>query len=227
MEQSIKREVFSISAALSFGWETLKNHTLLLIATLLLVGVTSFISNELSRAFHGGGLSLTEFVFNVASWLVGCLVQLLLYKAILLFVEKRVPESLSQLLPSQQTFLTYLVATVLFVIGSVVSFILFIIPGIFFMLAFGFYGYIVADEMGIGPIAALKHSAVITKGNRWQLLLFGFTLLGINILGALAFGVGLLISVPISMLATGFVYRFLSDQASHLAPAAPVSMQAT
>jgi uncharacterized membrane protein len=227
MEQSTKQETFSISAALSFGWETLKNHTLLIIATLLLVVVTSVISNELSRAFHGGGLSLTEFVFNVASWLVGCLVQLMLYKAILLFIEKRVPESVSQLFPSQQTFLTYLVATILFMIGSVVSFILLIIPGILFMLTFGFYGYIIADEIGIGPVAAFKHSAVITKDNRWQLFFFGLTLLGINILGALALGVGLFITVPISMLATGFVYRWLSDRASHLAPATPVQMQTT
>jgi len=53
----------------------------------------------------------------------------------------------------------------------------------------------------------------ITEGQRANLLLLGLTLLVINLLGAILFGLGLLITVPVSALAAIHVYRILRTAA--------------
>ena len=65
-------------------------------------------------------------------------------------------------------------------------------------------------DKGLPPIEALRESARLTKGKRWKLLGFAVCMILLNILGAIALGVGLLVSMPISMLATMRAYRALS-----------------
>ena len=65
------------------------------------------------------------------------------------------------------------------------------IPGIIASLGLGFATYLVVDR-GMQPVASLKESWRITKGNKWRIFLLGLALTGVNILGALALVVGLL-----------------------------------
>ena len=66
----------------------------------------------------------------------------------------------------------------------------------------------------MGPIEALKKSSQITKGVKLDLLVFSFLLTGINILGVLAFGIGLILTIPTTIIATAFVYRKLLSKTS-------------
>ena len=59
---------------------------------------------------------------------------------------------------------------------------------------------------------ALSRSADITKGVRMDLFVFGLLIVGLNFLGLLALGVGLLVPAPISMVAGAYVYRQLDAQ---------------
>ena len=55
-------------------------------------------------------------------------------------------------------------------------------PGIIFAVAFGFYGFVIAERgEGVGVIDSLKESADLTRGNRWQLFGLGIVLLLINL----------------------------------------------
>lgn len=65
-----------------------------------------------------------------------------------------------------------------------------------------------------GPIEALKQSVRITKGNRGRVILFFFTMALLNLFGALLLIVGLLVSVPVTLLAFAHLYRTLSGQPS-------------
>jgi uncharacterized membrane protein len=49
----------------------------------------------------------------------------------------------------------------------------------------------------------------MTRGNTWNLFFFGILIGLINILGLLCLVVGLFITVPLSMLASAFIYRKL------------------
>jgi uncharacterized membrane protein len=67
----------------------------------------------------------------------------------------------------------------------------------------------------MGPAEAIKRSGVLTNGVKRNLVLFWLMLIGINILGMLALGVGLIAPVPISWLANAYVYRRLQLQAEN------------
>lgn len=69
--------------------------------------------------------------------------------------------------------------------------------------------FIVDKNMDINN--AFKRSAVITKGNKLQVFFFCLVVGGIEVLGALLLGVGLLFTTPIVLLATIYVYRKLSE----------------
>jgi uncharacterized membrane protein len=75
-------------------------------------------------------------------------------------------------------------------------------------IKFRFYRYFIIDQR-LGPIEALKRSYEITAGSEWELFLFYLLIIGVNLLGALACGIGLLATVPASMVAEAFVYRKL------------------
>jgi uncharacterized membrane protein len=115
-----------------------------------------------------------------------------------------------------QFFLNYLGTTILILLVCIVGFVLLIIPGIIAALTFYFSNYLVVDR-SMTPIAAMKESARITKGNR--LNLFGLLLLLIllNLLGAICLLVGLLVTIPITTLAVVHAYRTLSGNADAVA----------
>jgi uncharacterized membrane protein len=75
-----------------------------------------------------------------------------------------------------------------------------------------FAPYLVVDR-GMQPVASLKESWRITDGNKWRLFLLWLALLGVFILGMLALFVGLLVSVPITLLAVVHAYRYLQTAA--------------
>ncbi len=93
--------------------------------------------------------------------------------------------------------------------------LLFLIPVVwlmgYFAIKYCFYTYRIADAHD-SALHSLGHSAELTKGVKFQLLLFGLTLAGVNVLGALALIVGLLFTIPTTMLAAAYIYRYLSPK---------------
>lgn len=91
---------------------------------------------------------------------------------------------------------------------ALLGFILLIVPGIIIVLMFQMYAYLVVDK-GLGPIAALKRSRVITKGSRWRLFVLGFLIVLVNLGGLLCLVVGLLVTIPLTAIASARVYDLL------------------
>ncbi len=89
-----------------------------------------------------------------------------------------------------------------------IGFILLIVPGVILMLVWMFSTYILLDSDRTWR-EAFAESRRITKGHRWELFLFVLALLVLNILGVIALLVGLLVTIPVSMLATVHAYRSL------------------
>ena len=99
-----------------------------------------------------------------------------------------------------------------------VGFVLLIVPGVIAILAYMFVQYLVIDK-GLGPIEALKESARITRGSRWELLFLLLIVFVLNILGAVALLVGLLVSIPVTALAMVHAYRTLEAKVGRPTPA--------
>ncbi len=86
--------------------------------------------------------------------------------------------------------------------------ILLVIPGIMWAVKYQFFGYFILDQKS-EPKEALKQSARITDGARWKVFGFIIVLSLLNIIGAMLFGIGLLITVPVTILSSAFVYQTL------------------
>lgn len=207
---------FSINEAFRFGWEAFKKNFWFLTAILLVLFVISSISNYALRIsehapFLGGLINLVAVIF-------GIIVQMGIIKITLKFVDKGKPV-FDDLFSEYKLFWRYLGASIIYGLIVLGGLILLIVPGIIWALKFQFYRYLIIDKkMGIKE--SLKKSGEMTEGAKWDLLLFWILVIGVNILGALAFGVGLIIAVPVTILASVFVYRELFKHAHSAHPAA-------
>lgn len=204
---------FHAGDMIRFGWEAFKKRPWFLIGALVITTIVSYLVGFVSGLFGNEGLeSIAGFVINVAaSILISMGTTALLLKA-----HDSVESVSYRELWHPQPFWSYLGVTIIFALATVVGFILLIIPGIIVFLAYQFGEYIVIDR-NLGPVEALEESARITKGNRWELLWLFLMIIGINILGALALLVGLLVTVPVSWLAIVHAYRTLEHRASEVA----------
>lgn len=119
-----------------------------------------------------------------------------------------------------QYFLAMLVLTVFVLIG----FILIIIPGIIIAIMTSLTAFIIMDEKkdiawnGKAFWHAIKRSRELTDGEKWNLFGFFLVILAINVLGALAFGFGLLVTVPITGIAFAHIYNALKNKENVVVP---------
>ena len=105
-------------------------------------------------------------------------------------------------------FFVYFAASILYAIMLIIGFILFVIPGIIVMLVFLPFVYFIVDK-DAGVIDSLKMAKRSTKGNRGAIFLVIIAVSILNGLGALLLGVGLLITMPITMFVMAYMYRAL------------------
>lgn len=101
-----------------------------------------------------------------------------------------------------KTFLAS-IAFGLMVVGGL---ILLVVPGIYLAIRFMFFGYYIVDK-DAGIVDSLKMSWNLTQGAVLNLFLFALLIIGLNILGAIPFGLGLLITAPLTLIAVSKVYR--------------------
>lgn len=185
---------WKVSDALSFGWRLAKQHIWFLLPLELFLFLVSFAGGD---SFVGMLVSiLISFVFLGAILKIG----------------RSQPVSFKTLFHDfswmrlGHFILARLVAGLIIIIGLV----LLVVPGIIAAIATAFASLIVLDQKesveGNAFWRAIKKSAALTRGSRGKLFVFFLAVLGINILGVIAFGVGLLVTVPVSSLALVYVY---------------------
>ena len=90
-----------------------------------------------------------------------------------------------------------------------IGLILLIVPGMIAAYMFFFTGYLIVDR-NRGPIEAMQESRALTDGYKLDLFIFSLGLGLVNLAGALCVVVGLLVSMPVTLMATVYVYRRLS-----------------
>jgi uncharacterized membrane protein len=197
---------FSCSEAFKFGWETVKNNFGFFIGLTIIYGLIIFVPSGIAESLKKTSTALYILTAIIAS-VINTIVHMGLVKILLNFHDGK-NAKISDLFSCASLFLKYATGSILYALIAVGGMLLLIVPGIIWMVQFSFCGYIIVDKM-LGPIAALKRSSAITKGVKWQLFIFSLLFFGINILGMLALFVGLLVTLPLTMLAAVFVYRKL------------------
>ena len=90
-----------------------------------------------------------------------------------------------------------LVLNLLLALLITLGFIMLIIPGIYFTVSYLFAHFFVWF-FEIHPVEAIRLSRKMVSGNFKQLFWLFLILFGINLLGLMAFGAGLLLTIPFS-----------------------------
>lgn len=106
----------------------------------------------------------------------------------------------------------FLAGQLLYVAMVLAGLVILIVPGIFLAARFSLFGFQNAAGEG-GVLRSFKQSADLTRGATGRLAAILITLFVFNLLGAALLGVGLFITVPISVLMMASIDRQLSATA--------------
>lgn len=189
------------------AWDLIKAHVDLAIRVFLV-----FLGADILRLLLTGGDSLFANLMDIVFSIVDVWLTLGL-TVIVLRVVRGQPTDFSQLF-SQDTdrVITYIVASIIFGIAVALGFVLFIIPGIIISIMYSMFGYVIVDE-GAGILESLQRSQALTSGHLMDLLWIGIVFILLNMVGALLFGIGLAITIPVTMVGGGVVYTTLKSEA--------------
>lgn len=81
----------------------------------------------------------------------------------------------------------------------------------FLYAIFQFFPFFIIDKQ-MSALAALRRSFSVSSGIRLKLVLFTFALGLVNFLGSMLFGVGTLLSTPVTLIAFAHAYRQISER---------------
>jgi hypothetical protein len=97
----------------------------------------------------------------------------------------------------------------LMVVFIIVAFLLLLFPGAYLAARFGFYQIVMVDQEK-GMMDAFRESSRLTNGNKWAIIALYIVLGLVNLAGVLALCVGLLFTVPLTMLAWFVTYKWMA-----------------
>jgi uncharacterized membrane protein len=120
---------------------------------------------------------------------------------------------------SWKTLLQYAIAAILTAILTFIGLVLIIVPGIIVSVMLSLAPFILLDRH-VSGIEAMKESRRLTRGHRMNLFLLFLLITLLNIAGLLVVGVGLLVSMPVSLLAFVYAYKQI-EKGIALAPQQP------
>ena len=200
---------FPFGEAVKFGWQKTKENFWLLVAVTLIWIVINGMFNYFAKNFEKT-MPLAYLIIQVCSNLVSMMITLGVTK-IGLKVYSGEKFDISEMFGSYRWLLKYFLASLLYLLAVLVGLILLIVPGIILMVRMSFYVYLIVDKQ-MGPVEAIKESMRLTKGNVFNLFLFWFVLCGVILLGLLALIIGVIVAIPVTIVASVFVYRYLESK---------------
>lgn len=103
------------------------------------------------------------------------------------------------------------VAALLVGLGTAVGTLLFVIPGLVFAFLAQFTLFFVIDRR-MAPVDAIRASFTLVTRNLSAVVLLFLAVYAANLIGSALCGVGQLVSFPVGLLATTWMYRRLQDQ---------------
>ena len=208
---------FSTSEALRIGWRTTKSN----LKPFLIIGAVGALLSLIGRALAApsDGTALRA-PLSIVIELLQVAVMLAYARAALRAYDGR-PIGVDRPMDLVARFWMFLLTVFLY--GLIVSagLLLLVVPGVYWGLKFLFAPFLVVDRR-LTAIEALRESSRLTRGVKWPLLGFALAAFGLNLVGALALGIGLIVTLPITYVAAVHILRRLQERAAERTAEAPV-----
>ena len=199
---------FSISEAIGFGWQKVKENflffALLLLATIIIPGLVSFL-----QALLNNDTWFYTMAFSVFSWIVSMIISMGVIRITLRLVDGK-SYKIEDLFSVSNQLLQYILGSLLYGTLIFVGFLLLIVPGVIFAVKYQYVTYLIIDK-GLDIGEAFSKSSQMTQGHKFHLWIFSIVLGLVNILGFLSLIIGLFVTIPLSWIACAYVYRKLGQ----------------
>jgi uncharacterized membrane protein len=226
-------ESYSVGNAVSYGWNKFKDNAgtlvLLTLAVVVAVVIVQLITQGISGALvgspemtvdpetgaltrTGGGSGAAALILSLVFSALTFGVQLAIQAAVIngsLQLTRGQPLSVGNALAGIN-WAQVLLTAVLVAVGAAIGLVLCILPGLIWIFLTSYSLYYVIDR-GMGAVDAIKASIDMVRNNIGPLLLFWLASVAITILGACACGVGLLVAIPVVILAQAYTFRTFNN----------------
>lgn len=214
---------FSIEAAIKIGWRKTIDNLWLVASAAFTIFAIAMVPSIIFDYVAGGSAWLVG-LYNIIFIPVSAFLSLGFIKIALQLVRNQSARYEDLFSVRDWRIVSYIVAELIMAVLVAIGMLLLIVPGVIAAVALWLYNFIILDT-NADPIDALKGSFRMTKGSWLSLLLFLILLAVINMVGALFFGIGLLVTVPLTAIASGHVYEQLrqGSEASAMNPRSPAT----
>lgn len=208
----------TIKESISAGWQLTKsNYSILLASLAVLIAISiglSIADNIITASSSNSPATSVIIALLLASLVVTVLrvgIQNLTsigFTRIQLNILDKKPTNIGQIFNAENLFWRYLGTSIVYALIVIGGLILLIVPGVIWAVKYQFALPLVVDKK-MKLSESLTKSGQITKGYKGWLFGLAIVLGLINIAGLLALGVGLLLTVPITVMSQIWVYRKL------------------
>ncbi|MGV9669324.1 hypothetical protein ACWDPV_01855 [Gordonia sp. NPDC003504] len=202
---------FDLGTALSYGWNKFKANAGTWIGISLIAFIIVAVINGAARGFDYQSTSVASNIFpGLVSGILSVLVQAAFTRGALDELDGRKP-GIGDFFKWNNLGNVFIAAILVWVITTI-GYILLIIPGLIatFLL---WYTFAFVIDRNLSAVDGLKASFNLTSKNVGSLLLLAVVVIVLNIVGAILCGVGLLVSAPVTLIASTYAYRTLSGGA--------------
>jgi uncharacterized membrane protein len=214
---------FQVGDAFNYGWKKFQEHLGPILIAMVIFFLVGAAVNWIAVLFGGGFGEMTDpddigigmffgvgyLFFSLLSALVSLLIQAAVVRGAL-EITKGERIDLSTFLSTEHLGQVVL-AAILLAIGTAIGLILCIIPGLI-LIFFSMFTYQFILDKGLPAFDAIKASFALVNQNLGSVVgLFFASILAI-IVGALLCGIGLIVAIPVTIIATAYAYRILSGQ---------------
>jgi len=218
-----------VSGSLHEGWEAFKRDPVLLVGFFLLKVAFVVLASWLLKGgilgdivYHDESGSLYEFreliVTALIALLDGVLTAGVLFAA--LHIVRRETAPFMMLFAGFRRFVPLVVVQV--ITHTLIGFgiVFFVLPGIFIALALAQWPFLIMDRR-TDILDTIEASWKMMRGFKTELLLLWLVLIGINLVGLIPLGLGLIVTVPFTYaVQAAFYERVLAAQAQATIPLA-------
>jgi hypothetical protein len=217
------------TACISRAWELVKIHAGTIVLTgLVYLGITYALGMVIGlvsqptavhqvpitnlESFNEASIQTSEVsVLSIVLQLISQVVSIFLSLGttrIGLNIVSGKPASVGMIFGEGTKLLRAIGASILFGLMVGIGLILLIVPGVYLALRYGQFLHAIVDR-DLGVFDSFSYSSRLTTGNRGNLFVLGLLMFLVTLAGLLACGIGLIIAVPITWLASFIAYRWL------------------
>jgi uncharacterized membrane protein len=202
-------QTFTPGEAIKTGWETMKKNFWFFVGLLIVSGLVEVIPTSIANIFKSR-MFVLYFILIIAAWVIQAIVKMGLIKITLDVLDKGKGE-MGDLFSRADRFINFILGAILYALIVIGGLILLIVPGIIWAIKYQYFSYLIVDK-NMKPMEAIRKSGEITMGNKGNLFVLGLLLCLINLAGLLCLLIGLFATVPLTMVATAYVYRKLMGE---------------